>query len=443
MAKTKLKTMYVCSSCGEESITWQGRCPNCGEWNTYKQITIVPNKPIDHTVAAESLEILTGMSEDDTPRTPSGFQEFDRVLGGGIFPGSVVLLGGDPGVGKSTLLLQTAHFISQSAKVIYFSGEESRQQVGHRAMRLGIKPQFLFCNETRIEAIRALLKSEKPDCIIIDSIQTLYDDSYPSTPGSLVQVRECALQLQEIAKQQGISVFLIGHITKEGTVAGPKTLEHMVDVVLYLEGDALTEMRLLRSIKNRFGATNEIGLFELGSQGLTDVADPIHLFTEERISPVAGTALTVVCEGERPIIVEIQALVSPTPFGYPKRTSSGFDIQRLHILLAVLERRAGFALASMDVFVNVVGGYHIRDRAADLGVCMAIISAVTETPLPAKHVFWGEVGLTGEVRKRNRDDRQSREVKRLGYTPSTDGKVITSFTTEYGITRTRRQSRDH
>lgn len=442
MARTKLKTMYVCSNCGEESITWQGKCPNCGEWNTFKLININVKNGRDVLTTSEPLEILSETHEDDKPRRQTGFQEFDRVLGGGLFPGSVVLLGGDPGVGKSTLLLQTAQFMSQSAKLIYFSGEESRQQVSHRARRLAITPKFLFSNETRIQAIRGLLESEKPDCIVIDSIQTLYDDTYPSTPGSLVQVRECALQLQDFAKQHGIAVFLIGHITKEGTVAGPKTLEHMVDVVLYLEGEATTEMRLLRSIKNRFGATNEIGLFDLGSQGLQDVSDPIQLFTEDRATPVAGTALTIVCEGERPIIVEIQALVSPTPFGYPKRTSSGFDLQRLHILLAVLERRAGFTLTSMDVFINVVGGYHIRDRSADLGVCMAIISAITETPLPKKHVFWGEVGLTGEVRKRNRDDRQNREVVRLGYTPSADEKIITAFTNEYGIARNRKGNRD-
>jgi DNA repair protein RadA/Sms len=443
MAKTKLKTMFVCSSCGEESITWQGRCPNCGEWNTFKSLSITPSSRGETHSPSEPLYRLDEQKIDESPRLPTGLNEFDRVLGGGVFPGSVILLGGDPGVGKSTLLLQTANYLSRESKIIYFSGEESRAQVAHRAARLNLSPSFLFSNETRIATIRSHIQSEKPECIIIDSIQTLYDDSFPSTPGSLVQVRECALQLQDFAKQQGTSVFLIGHITKEGAVAGPKTLEHMVDVVLYLEGESSSEMRLLRSIKNRFGATNEIGLFEFHQKGLSDVVDPAYLFTEERVNPIAGTALTAVCEGERPIIVEIQALVTPTPFGYPKRTSSGFDLQRLHILLAVLERRVGCSLASSDVFVNIVGGYHIRDRAADLGVCMAIVSAVSGRPLPEKHVFWGEVGLTGEIRRKNNDDRRTKEVERLGYKLATRRQVITELIEAYELNKGSRRARGH
>lgn len=440
MAKTKLKTVYVCAACGEESITWQGKCPNCGQWNTFKSLTIAPGKSNETTHPMEALRVLEVRRDEDKPRYSSGLVEFDRVLGGGIFPGSVILLGGDPGVGKSTLLLQTAHYLSSTSKIIYFSGEESRQQVASRATRLTIKPRFLFSNETRIASIRSLLNSEKADCIVIDSIQTLYDDNYPSTPGSLVQVRECALQLQEFAKQSGTSVFLIGHITKEGTVAGPKTLEHMVDVVLYLEGDSASEMRLLRSMKNRFGATNEIGLFEFHEQGLKDVADPAYLFTEARSTPIAGTALTVVCEGERPIIVEIQSLVTPTPFGYPKRTSSGFDLARLHILLAVLERRVGCTLSSSDVFLNVVGGYRITDRSADLGVCMAILSAVSGVALPNKNAFWGEVGLTGEIRKHGNDSRRTKEIQRLGYTPSTPHTIISQVAEEFGLNQKQRRS---
>ncbi len=424
MAKTK--TVYVCTNCGEESISWQGRCPVCGEWNTFKEFKM--DKTTKSSTSAEDLTVkplITSLSGGVKERTHTGSGEFDRVLGGGIVPGSVILLGGQPGIGKSTLLMQTAAFLSEGGrKVIYFSGEESEYQVGDRAKRLGLTPQFLFGNQTRIDVIKELVSKESPDLIVIDSIQTLYDSTFPSTPGSLVQVRECALQLQELAKRSGISVILVGHITKEGTVAGPKTLEHMVDVVLYLEGESRSGIRILRGMKNRFGATYEVGLFRLEEKGMVDVLDSSSLFMEEHKHSIPGTALTAVMEGNRPILIEVQALVTPTIFGYPKRTSSGLDVQRLHILLAILESRVHCPLSSYDVFINVVGGYKIQDRSADLGVCLALLAAASNRALPAKQVLYGEVGLTGEIRKISGLDRIDNEVKRLGYIASPSKKTL-------------------
>ncbi len=413
----KLKTMYVCSHCGEEALAWQGKCPVCGQWNTFKEIKVDSgiSRSKSSAMNAAPLAPLAIEGVKEQSRMSTGHAEFDRVLGGGVVPGSVVLLGGEPGIGKSTLLLQVADHLSKSQKVIYFSGEESEYQVADRAKRLGLSPTFLFGTTTDIAAIKSQVAVEQPSLLIVDSIQTLYDDRFPSTPGSLVQVRESALQLQELAKREGVSTILVGHITKEGTVAGPKTLEHMVDVVLYLEGEPRTETRILRSIKNRFGATYEIGLFNLGEGGMQDIQDASALFIEDHESHVPGTALTAVLEGARPIIVEVQALVTPTAFGYPKRTSLGLDIQRLHILLAILESRLHYNLSSHDVFVNVVGGYKIQDRQADAGLCMALLSAASGQILPAKQVFYGEVGLTGEIRKTSHTARITKEVERLGY----------------------------
>lgn len=417
MAKAKMRTMYVCSECGEESISWQGRCPVCGQWNTFSEFKTeaVSSSQRAGGVALElsPLDISATLAAGD--RLATGFVECDRVLGGGLLQGSVILLGGEPGIGKSTLLLQVAQHVAEHHEVIYFSGEESAMQVAGRAKRLGITPSFLFANETRLSTIRETLLNKKPKLVIVDSVQTLYDDQLPSTPGSLVQVRECSLQLQELAKAHGITLILVGHITKEGTVAGPKTLEHMVDVVLYLEGESRSEMRILRSMKNRFGATYEVGLFELSDRGLTDINDPTQLFIEQHSESVPGSALTAVLEGMRPIIVEVQALVVPTAFGYPKRTASGIDLQRLHILLAILESRVQCTLSSHDVFVNVVGGYRVTDRGADLAACMALLSAASNAVLPDKQVFYGEVGLTGEIRSVVQQKRRDEEVKRLGY----------------------------
>lgn len=440
MAKTK--TVYVCSNCGEEALAWQGKCPVCGEWNTFKELRL-DAKPTSSSgrSSAGAIELKpldSAIIERETKRISTGFSEFDRVLGGGIVPGSVILLGGEPGVGKSTLLLQAAHYLGQNNSMVYFSGEESASQVAGRAKRLGLKPAFMFANETRSPIIRDTLLANKPDVVVIDSIQTLYDDTYPSTPGSLVQVRECALQLQDLAKSHGISVILVGHITKEGTVAGPKTLEHMVDVVLYLEGEPRSEMRLLRSMKNRFGATHEVGMFELNDKGLQNITDPSMLFVEEHQNAVPGTALTAVLEGARPILVEVQALVVPTPFGYPKRTSLGIDLQRLHILLAILESRTKSSFASLDVFVNVVGGYKIQDRGADLAICMALLSASSGVALPPKQVFCGEVGLTGEIRPVAQQKRREDELKRLGFQTTTLKRSVREVAQEFNVARDKR-----
>lgn len=441
MAKTR--TLYVCDHCGEESISWQGRCPVCQEWNTFKEFkTEVRTGAGKTSTTGQALDLKPLNTQIETgikSRIETRLPEFDRVLGGGVVPGSVVLLGGEPGIGKSTLLLQVAQYVAESNTVIYFSGEESESQVAGRAKRLGLNPTFLFANETRLGTIQQTLTQLQPKLVIIDSIQTLYDDAFPSTPGSLVQVRECSLRLQEFAKANNISVILVGHITKEGTVAGPKTLEHMVDVVLYLEGEPRSEMRILRSMKNRFGATYEVGLFELGEKGMASIADPSSLFIEDHTGEVPGTALTAVLEGVRPILVEVQALVVPTAFGYPKRTSSGVDLQRLHILLAILESRTGASFSSADVFLNVVGGYRIADRAADLAICMALLSAASGVALAAKQVFYGEVGLTGEIRRVGQMERRTTEVTRLGYITPPAFKSVRDIGNEFGVLKSRRR----
>lgn len=428
----KTKKVYVCSECGEESIAWQGKCPVCGVWNSLKEIHIDTTPAKLSPSALPKLEKLdVGKALESVARHQTGIAEFDRVLGGGIVPGSVVLLGGEPGVGKSTLLLQAVQALGSNQAVVYFSGEESLHQVADRAKRLGVAPTFYFQNETRIDYILASISQSKPATVVIDSIQTLYDERFPSTPGSLVQVRECALRLQTLAKSTHTTVILVGHITKEGTLGGPKTLEHMVDVVLYLEGEPRSDTRLLRSVKNRFGATNEVGLFTLEQNGMIPVANPALLFVESDRPTIAGTALTAVIEGIRPILVEVQALVVPTAFGYPKRTSLGVDPQRLSIVLAILEARAGLSLGQHDVFINVVGGYKLHDRSADLGVCMAIASAVSGVALPPKQVFYGEVGLSGEIRQLAKQDRRASEVTRLGFRPSPDAKSLKELIAQF------------
>lgn len=436
----KNKTVYVCDNCGEESITWQGKCPVCGAWNSFKELKIAAPSPGGRGTAKassvtpmERLDVAKALQT--TMRSTSSIPEFDRVLGGGMVAGSVVLLGGEPGVGKSTLLLQVAQALSDHKTVAYFSGEESVHQVADRAKRLGMTPNFLFTNETRIDEILGQVVAVRPDLIIIDSIQTLYDEAFPSTPGSLVQVRECALRLQSLAKKEGVAVILVGHITKEGTVAGPKTLEHMVDVVMYLEGDPRSDIRLLRSVKNRFGATHEVGLFTLGEAGMASVENPALLFTEAHRESIAGTALTAVVEGVRPILVEVQALVVTSSFGYPKRTSLGLDGQHLSIILAVLESRTGVRLSQSDVFVNVVGGYRLHDRGADLAICLAILSAACGQPLPSKQVFYGEVGLSGEVRKVQHHGRRDSEVSRLGFEISPTGGKLRDIAQTFDLLR--------
>lgn len=437
---TKAKKVYVCSACGEEAMTWQGRCPVCQAWNTMTELNLGTTTKRGAAEKAEAAAVrpLDVAKIASGGRIVTGIGEFDRVLGGGFVPGSIILIGGDPGIGKSTLLLQVANRCAERG-VIYFSGEESEYQVADRARRLGLAPSFNFANETHVPTIEATILREQPELVIVDSIQTLYDDRLPSTPGSLVQVRESALRLQELAKKSNTIIILIGHVTKEGTVAGPRTLEHMVDAVLYLEGDRRSDARIIRGIKNRFGATYEIGLFKLGEKGMEEIANPSVLFMAEHIEPAPGTILTATIDGARPIVVEIQALVAPTSFGYPKRTATGIDLNRLHLLLAIMTNRAGLSgLATSDVFINVVGGYAIHDRATDLAICLALASGLTNKALPSGLVAYGEVDLTGQIRPVTMGKQRRNEAERLGLGPVLDDvATVRQAIGQYGLTKAR------
>lgn len=423
-------------------MVWQGKCPVCGEWNTFKEFTIGRDSRGSaggsNSASAAAVRPLSLVGADNSHRLSSGLGEFDRALGGGFVLGSVILLGGDPGIGKSTVTMQIAHNLANDG-VIYFSGEESEGQVANRALRLGLKPSFKFANITNVQTILATIEQEKPKLVIIDSIQTLYDDAFPSTPGSLVQVRESSLRLQELAKRTGTIVILIGHVTKEGSVAGPRTLEHMVDVVLYLEGDRRTDARILRGAKNRFGATHEIGLFRLTETGMEGIDNPSVLFMSEHAEPAPGTILTAAIDGSRPVIAEIQSLVTPTAFGLPRRTSSGIDLNRLHLLIAIVANRAGLpSLGQCDVFLNIVGGYTIHDRAADLAVCLALASGLTNVPLPLGLVAYGEVDLTGSIRPVPMASQRASEAKRLGLSVMPENlKTLKAVLEYYHLRKTR------
>lgn len=439
------KIIFVCSDCGEEYAKWSGKCLNCGEWNTLREMRIkkqeVRNKNNTNNKPAEIVN-LDKVECKDFRRISTQIGEFDRVLGGGIVPGTVILLGGDPGIGKSTLVLQLASNLTNVHlrgvhSVLYISGEESPQQIKIRADRLNIKTNNLhLLSETDIDAIINQIQNPNVKCqfkskcqmsnssnklqasyklIIIDSIQTMYDSNYPSTPGSIVQVRECALKLQQLAKSLHISIILVGHVTKEGNMAGPRTLEHLVDVVLYLEGERYHNTRILRGVKNRFGAVDEIGVFEMTQKGLEELINPSKLFLAERSENVPGSVVTSTMEGTRPFLVEIQALTSTTNFGYPKRTASGFDLNRLNLLVAVLQKRAGLKLGNQDIYVNVVGGFRIKDPGVDLAVCTAITSAYLNKPIDSKTCLFGEVGLSGEIRTVNFAKKRQEEAKRLGF----------------------------
>ncbi|MCX6807136.1 MAG: DNA repair protein RadA [Candidatus Berkelbacteria bacterium] len=416
----KLNTIYVCKSCGNESLKWTGRCSVCGEWNTMSEISVTPvtRSSIDKDVKPEK---LSSIKIEQYQRVPTFSAEFDRVLGGGIVPGSVILLGGEPGIGKSTLLLQIVSSATKhkNKKVLYVSGEESKEQLKMRAERLKINSEGIYLlSETNvdfvIQSLSTMDQKALPELLIIDSIQTMYDETYPSTPGSIVQVRECALKLQQVAKSKDIPIIMIGHITKDGSVAGPKTLEHLVDVVLYLEGERLQNLRLLHDTKNRFGATEEVGVFEMTEKGLSEVKNPSKIFLEEKIeSP--GSAVTSILSGTRAFLVEIQALISKSPFGYPKRTVSGFDLRRLDLLLAVLERKMKIPLSLYDVYINIVGGMKIEDRATDLAICACLYSAFQNKKIRSNAVLLGEVGLSGEIREVMQLNRRTKEAKALGY----------------------------
>jgi DNA repair protein RadA/Sms len=421
----KEKISYVCENCGYDTVAWQGQCPSCHEWNTFREMRQVKDDKRLALKTAPPAEMvkLSDVSTSAFARIPTGIGEVDRVLGGGIVPGTVILLGGDPGIGKSTLLLQLAEKISRP--VLYVSGEESPHQIKLRAERLGISGKNLtFLPETAVDSVIAAADDTKPALLIIDSIQTMYDPVFPSTPGSIVQVRETALKMQQLAKRAHIPVFLIGHMTKEGGIAGPRTLEHLVDVVLYLEGEHFHGTRILRGGKNRFGATDEIGVFAMGEEGLVEVKNPSELFLQERLTGVPGSAITATVEGTRPFLIEIQALVTPTIFGYPRRTTSGFDLNRLQLILAILQKRAGVKIFNKDVYVNVVGGVRLREPAADLAVALAIASAEAEKSLPKNLVVFGELGLSGEVRSVSHEKKRLTEAKRLGFTHMISAKTV-------------------
>ncbi|CRI66687.1 DNA repair protein radA (DNA repair protein sms) [Thiocapsa sp. KS1] len=403
MSIRKTRSGYVCNACGARQPKWAGQCPDCGAWNSMVESAEIPRPAVrsGYAGATESarIESLAEVSPEDRVRISSGIGELDRVLGGGLVTGSVVLIGGDPGIGKSTLLLQASASLARSLPVLYVSGEESPQQIGLRAHRLGLAGEGIrLLAETHVEAILAAAAQERPRVMVVDSIQTLYTDTLQSAPGSVSQVRESAAQLVRFAKQQDTVVFLVGHVTKDGTLAGPRVLEHMVDTVLYFEGEAGGAFRLIRSIKNRFGAVHELGVFAMGDRGLREVKNPSAIFLSRHDEAVPGSIVMVTREGTRPLLVEVQALVDESPLANPRRVALGLDGNRLSMLLAVLHRHGGVAMFNQDVFVNVVGGVRITETAVDLPLVMAVLSSYRDRPLPLDLAVFGEIGLSGEVR---------------------------------------------
>ena len=417
----KKRSSFVCQSCGHSAARWFGRCSGCGEWNTcVEERPQEVDKRREHiavTAPRSELQPITEVDDQDHERLQVGIGEFDRVLGGGIMPGSVVLVGGDPGIGKSPILLQMAGQLAASNfRIAYISAEESAAQIRLRAGRLGALSEDLqVMAETNLNVILEQLKAADPVAIVIDSIQTIYMPELESAPGSVTQVRECAARLVYLAKESGIPVFLVGHVTKEGTVAGPRVLEHLVDTVLYLEGERHHHFRILRAAKNRFGSTNEIGIFEMRDQGLIEVANPSEILLAERAEGVSGSAIVCSMEGTRPLLIEIQALVSRSSFGYPQRVATGIDAKRLSIIIAVLEKRCGHDLSGEDIFVNVVGGMRLDEPSVDMGVGLAIVSSFRNRPIDAQTVAIGEVGLGGEIRPVNQIDRRVTEARSLGF----------------------------
>lgn len=427
MAKTKTHTRYVCQQCGRVSASYMGKCPQCGAFDSMVE-EVIHDEPAAKK-GAVNVRGLTGRSEprpisevsgeaEDRVHLPIG--EFARVLGGGIVPGSIVLVGGDPGIGKSTLMLQMAMEMAKIQKILYVSGEESERQIKMRAMRVTntgkeLPKDLLLVTETNLEVILNHVRESRPDLLIVDSIQTTYLSELDSSAGSVSQVRECSSQLRELAKSSGVTVFMIGHVTKEGSIAGPRVLEHIVDTVLYLEGDRFQAYRLLRSVKNRFGATSEVGVFEMREGGMIEVTNPSEAFLAERLVNAAGSAIAVTMEGTRPILVEVQGLTSPTQFGNARRTPNGVDFNRLLLITAVLTRRVGLKLAEQDVFVNVVGGIQIDEPAADLAVAAAIASSWKDVPVRAEAVLIGEIGLAGELRMPGQMVARLKEAQKLGF----------------------------
>jgi DNA repair protein RadA/Sms len=417
---SKTKTYYQCQSCGYASPKWLGKCPDCGSWNSFvEEKSAPPNRRTSglDTLGKTAPVALGAIDTVSESRTPTGLQEFDRVLGGGVVPGSVVLVGGDPGIGKSTLLLQTFSGLSKkSGKLLYVSGEESPGQIKMRADRLAVNADnIILLPETSLEGILDAATKLSPEAMVVDSIQTVYTQEMLSAPGSVGQVRECSAKLMLFAKRSNIPIFIVGHVTKEGTIAGPRVLEHIVDTVLYFEGDRGHSYRILRTMKNRFGSTNEIGVFEMSDAGLREVDNPSELFLSERPRNVSGSAVVASLEGTRPLMVEVQALVSQTNFGMPRRTSIGVDFNRVNLLIAVLEKRAGLHLGGMDVFVNVVGGLKIMEPAVDLGIVVTVSSSLKEVPVDPRTCVFGEVGLSGEVRAVAQAEARLREAAKIGF----------------------------
>jgi len=413
------RIVYVCRECGKESLRWAGRCPECQAWNTLEEKVSVVS-PKSRSVAASFAhppEELSHISTASRDRMPLPLPELNRVLGGGLVPGSLVLIGGDPGIGKSTLLLQIASLVSgKDASVMYVSGEETGRQIKLRAERLGIKGDGLYLlSETDLDVILGQIESLKPCLVIVDSIQSVYLSEQESSPGSITQVRECTLRLMQEAKANSIPVFISGHVTKEGAIAGPRVLEHIVDVVLYLEGEPFSSLRLLRCVKNRFGGTNEVGVFEMKQEGLIEVPNPSQVFLSEREGATVGSVIVPVLEGNRPLLVEVQGLTNTTSFGLPRRTSNGIDFSRLLIVTAVLSRRVGLRLGNQDIIVNVTGGLRLSEPAADLGVALAIASSFRDLPIEPELVVMGEVGLSGELRPVPQLERRLAEGSRMGF----------------------------
>ncbi len=438
----KIKTVYVCSECGYEAPKWMGQCPNCNEWNTLEE-SVIENKKSTIGIVAQgtakkvssAAKSLSDINITDEQRYVTKIQELDRVLGGGIVKGSVVLLSGDPGIGKSTILLQMCQYMRDRLSVLYVSGEESAVQIKLRAKRLGVVgDNVTIITETDTQSICEYITSQKPDIVMIDSIQTLQISELTSSAGSIVQVRESTNMLLRTGKTLGIPIFIVGHVNKGGDIAGPKVLEHIVDTVLYFEGERNQAYRILRAIKNRFGSTNEIGVFEMRDTGLFEVENPSAMLLSGRMSNVSGACITCVIEGTRPILSEVQALVTTTGFGNPRRMTNGFDYNRLNLLLAILEKRQGLYFSNLDTYLNVVGGMRLDEPSCDLAVCMALVSGLRDVPLEEKMIAFGEVGLSGEIRSVSRVQSRINEAARLGFKqcilPSSCIKQITNKPTD-------------
>lgn len=412
----KLKTLFVCEKCGYQSQKWVGKCPSCDAWNSFYEEVVAKNEERKSAgLVLEPTSLLHAAPEEK--RIKTNIEELDRVLGGGITQGAVMLFSGEPGIGKSTLTLQICgKLASQIPDILYISGEESQQQIAQRAQRLKIQNENIaLLSETRLENILATIEKLKPGCVILDSIQVIYSQDIPSLSGSINQVRFCTETLMNFAKKTSTPVIIVGHVTKDGNLAGPRVLEHLVDTVLFIEGERYQNFRVLRSLKNRFGSTNEIGIFEMGAEGLVEIQNPSAIFLEGRKTGSFGSAITATMEGTRPLLLEVQALTNITTFGYPKRAGTGFDLNRLQLLIAVIQKHLHLNLSNQDVYINVVGGLRLNEPAADLAVVMSIISSFKKEPLPADTIYIGEIGLSGELRSINQLEKRLQEAEKMGF----------------------------